>query len=1019
MKKILVIDNQKQNISIIQSTITELFHNCRVLFFSSCHEILSSPKKLPDLLIINIDLTGSEGLLYFHHLKSSPSTQNIPVIIISDFKQGPKERTEILHCGADGFIKSPIDSIALFSQVKTIFNSVKATNYHKLQSENQNNKSLKEQSDLQLERRLKEEKFQQKQSLLNSILENTDNGLLVIDKHGEIIHSNSKFFQMWGIPEELIQKKEDQLLLDFALAQLINPQIFLSKVKKLYGSYQFDQDIIKFKDGKTFKRISYPLVVEKDLEGRVWSFTDITEKQKARDSLQKLNKAVLNSREVIFITDPEGVFTFVNPEFTNLYGYSSEEVVGKVTPRILKSEYTSGELYIKMWRSLLAKQSFSTQFTNKSQDGRLLEMEVTVDPIINDTQEIIGFLAIQKDVTKRKTDEANLKKRIKELSAINSASKKLQKLNTTQSLAIELASILEEVLDDCMGEVLLISESGTNFFSYSIPQKKKFHYTQTDKKANSFTKTVPLERGFSSWVVQHGKYLCVGDVQKDPRYYPIRNNIRSELCVPIKISNQTIGVINLESEHINAFSDSEVRLLETIANQMSVATQNARLYKNLQDKLKQGRRMEKIQNILIRIVKEVYTSETLELFLKFIKEELGSLIDTTNFYVALYDKECDCFSVPYVADQKVELHYFPAGKSLTAYVLRTKKSALVTSETLQRLENARMVIPVGRVSKVWLGVPLYVNDQVIGVCSVQSYEDENAYTQKDLELLEFVTNQVGISIERKKAEEDLKLALDKAKESDRLKTAFLETMSHELRTPLNAIIGFSDLINIEDSLSEVKDYAKTINQSGHNLLAIVEDILDVTQMESNNIKIVKMVQPLRYFLKDIFEEVERERKLMNKTKTQIVCNYPEDYKESIIATDLIRLKQIFMSLLKNALKFTPEGTIDFGISHEETPLPPHYSFYVKDTGIGIPKDQKQIIFDMFRQGDDTTNRNYGGVGIGLTLAKKLTHLLGGTIWFESTVGEGSIFYFTIPFPEDREEKKEMPQNVNEGKELLS
>lgn len=250
---------------------------------------------------------------------------------------------------------------------------------------------------------------------------------------------------------------------------------------------------------------------------------------------------------------------------------------------------------------------------------------------------------------------------------------------------------------------------------------------------------------------------------------------------------------------------------------------------------------------------------------------------------------------------------------------------------------------------------------------------------------------------RKQAEEKLLIAHDKATESDRLKSAFLATMSHELRTPLNSIIGFSELINVDSSVEEMISFARTINSSGGHLLSIVEDLFDITLIESGEININKSDFNLVSALKDIEAIMKAEQQVLQKEDISLNLIFPPKSNDLIIATDLPKLKQILINLLKNALKFTHEGLIKFGYIIETYKDKPMLKFFVEDTGIGIPENKQELIFDVFRQLDDTHTRVYGGTGIGLSISKKLTEFLGGKIWLESEEDKGSTFYFTIPY----------------------
>ena len=410
----------------------------------------------------------------------------------------------------------------------------------------------------------------------------------------------------------------------------------------------------------------------------------------------------------------------------------------------------------------------------------------------------------------------------------------------------------------------------------------------------------------------------------------------------------------------------------------------------------QRKKSDKVQKILYNISNASNTSESLSELCKLIQKQLGKIIDTTNFYVALYDNEADTISLQYLADQMDELSTFPAGKTLTAYVIKSEKSLLANSEIMDNLGKEGKIDAFGSDSKIWLGVPLKIKGNVTGAIVVQCYENENAYDENDKSILEFASRQISIIIERKKSEETIKLTLEKAKESDRLKSAFLSTMSHELRTPLNAIIGFSEIIDRDTHIDEILDFVETINASGSHLLSLVEDIFDISLIESGEVKIQNEDVNIFSFLNNIQKIIKSEQKKMNKQNIDIHHKLIEDDSAIMVHTDSRKLSQIFLNLLKNALKFTHEGHIEYGYIKEKENDKSILKFFVKDTGIGISKEKQALIFDIFRQGDDTHTRKYEGVGIGLSVAKRLTELLGGKIWLESHDGKGSEFYFTIP-----------------------
>lgn len=258
---------------------------------------------------------------------------------------------------------------------------------------------------------------------------------------------------------------------------------------------------------------------------------------------------------------------------------------------------------------------------------------------------------------------------------------------------------------------------------------------------------------------------------------------------------------------------------------------------------------------------------------------------------------------------------------------------------------------------------------------------------------------------RDKAEKNLLEAKLKAEESDQLKSAFLANMSHEIRTPMNAILGFTELLTMPDSAissEEKQNYIKLIHNSGNNLLHLIDDIIDISKIEAGQLKIIPKECDVNQVLMDIYESYTEIKKQKGKENIELSVNLAKTKQNVITLTDPLRLNQIISNLIDNAFKFTDEGFITFGyeIQKSNTLL-----FYVKDSGIGMDKKKKELVFERFRKIEDDKTKLYRGAGLGLAICKSLIELLGGEIWVESYLGSGSSFYFTIPYKKVKKNQK--------------
>jgi PAS domain S-box-containing protein len=237
-------------------------------------------------------------------------------------------------------------------------------------------------------------------------------------------------------------------------------------------------------------------------------------------------------------------------------------------------------------------------------------------------------------------------------------------------------------------------------------------------------------------------------------------------------------------------------------------------------------------------------------------------------------------------------------------------------------------------------------------------------------------------------------AKEKAEENNRLKTAFLANMSHEIRTPLNGILGFTSLLTEDKVLPKQKrdKYSEIINQSAENLMQIIDDILDISKLEAGQFKIYPQHFELNTLLQRIHTIYQNKQIEKNKSHLQLNLILPEV--PIMLETDETRLFQIFTNLLDNAFKFTKTGSIEYGVS---SLTEDRIDFFVKDTGMGIPKDKQNIIFGHFMQADESISNEYGGTGLGLAIVKKLTNLMGGDISVESEEDTGAEFKFHLPY----------------------
>jgi len=859
------------------------------------------------------------------------------------------------------------------------------------------------------EQKLAEEALKASEALYRNLVEKLPDGVYKSTHDGKFVSVNPAMVSILGY-----DNREDLMAIDIKNELYFEPQ---DRIRLLSGAIEDEFDVYKLKrkDGSEIWVEDHSWFNTDDKGNIVFHegiIRDITDRKRVDDQLRSLSRAVDQNPVSIVITDISGQIEYVNPKFSELTGYSPEEVIGK-SPGILKSGATTPAEYTELWKTILSGCEWQGEFINKKKSGEEYFENALISPIKDENGIMTHFLAVKEDITDRKRAEET----IREMNSKLAHAQQLARIGNWESNLLSGELNWSAQMYHIMGLPPDTPVNIENVLKLFPPEESERFWKAVNEAINE---DVPYSMDFkiirSDGSLQyihdegeilrdeHGTAILMFGTTQDiterkqtelalQESHELNRSLLQSIPFGMDIVDEN-GNILFQSENLeklfgpeaigrkcwSLYCDNQTECMECplktgINIGKTEISESQHIFGGKTFQINHTGMLFKGKKAILEIFQDITEKKEVETRVKLLAYSLEGISDcvsiTDNFDTLIYVNDSFLQTYGYAEEELI-------GKHIN----------IVRSPEISNV-HVRDILPE-TIEGGWRGE--IMNKRKDGtlfpvLLSASVIKDEYDHP------IALIGVAIDIS-EMKKNREELIAAKETAEESNRLKSAFLATMNHELRTPLNHILGFSELIMSGVATEDNVSFASSIQASGQSLLSIIEDVFDLALVEQEHIKLREQT----FSLMDHFMENKAsfDNILTNSGKNENIrlIFHPDTRRlTSFVTTDRSKINQILTHLFKNAVKFTQKGTIEFGYKVEnESSL----MFYVKDTGIGIPTDIQSIIFDFFRQGDDSSTRVYGGIGIGLAISQKITKILKGELKVDSEMGVGSTFSLTIP-----------------------
>jgi PAS domain S-box-containing protein len=950
MTKILAIDDLKVNLTDLKYKMKFIFPDIQLLFATRPEQGFEmAVTENPDVIILDIMMPQIDGYEVCRQLKKDCRTEDIPVIFLTALDNNREHRIKAIEAGGDAFLSRPADDIELKVQISAMLkiralNLKKQEEKHQLEQlvEKQTHKlkaELEKRKEIEIQLREKEEKYRE-------LIEGSPDIIYIFSSKYGMTFGTKKMSHTLGFSQKSFE--EDP----FLWLKLVHPD---------------DKELVEKIADKNFKKTGFDIEYRIKDSDNNWHWlrdrsikrhitndeviiqgiaTDITKRKLAEKQLQEHEKEqkriTQNIPGVVYQLKklPDGTtdFTFLGSKSIDEIDLT-EEQIRKNPDLFYKSLHPEDLMELIQARNTAIKNNQPFQndvrFINPDKSIIWLRINAIPETLDDGTALVTGIVT---NISENKRAEQKILE-----------SEERYRLLVTQ---MEQGLAVHEGIFDKTGQL-----ADYRFIDFNESFEKLTGLKRNKTIGKTLLQVLPDSEPF--WIEKYGNLLKTGEALHFEEYARGFGKYFEVMAYKIR-QNQFATVVTDITEKKRDFKE--------------LCLHNQR------------------QEALLKIFR--YNSSDIKELLDFTLQQAINLSESKNGILFLYNEKENQVSVGSFSNRIQKngtnlnsvLHLDETG--VWGEAAKQRKSIIVNNfrnpeNTYQCLSNHN------HPPKNILSIPVLVKNEIKAIIGVSDKNED--YTEKDIMQISLLIEAAWTVIERHQHIEELKAAKEKAEESDRLKSAFLANMSHEIRTPMNGIMGFAELLKDQQlTKDEQESYLAIIEKSGERMLNTLNDLIDISRIESNLVE----VHLAEFNINDQISYLYHFFQLEAKNKgLQLSYSYFLSDERALIISDKDKVNAILMNLIKNSLKYTQKGHIEFGYLINGNFI----EFYVKDTGVGVPKARQEAIFERFVQADISISRPYEGVGLGLSIAKAYIEMLGGKIGLESEENKGSHFFFQIPY----------------------